>query len=91
MPNATFTETPWIGPTFYAAELYSCQTAICVDAFVPPQYNTGPGPYYGIFLGGTVQYTATAVPEEGTLGLLSSCLMGLALWQWKLLRGSALA
>jgi hypothetical protein len=93
MPNLTFSETPWIGPTFFGAELYACQTAACVDAFVDPIYSDRQPPYYGIYLGGTVQYTTErldAVPEEGTLGLLSLCLMGIALWQWKQ-RGRVLA
>jgi hypothetical protein len=86
--NSVLTETPWIGPTFLGAELYSCQTATCVIDFVSPDVNpahlTTP-PFYGINLSGPVhlQTTVTAVPETGTLGLLSFGLMGIALWQWK--------
>jgi len=82
MPDNTFTVTPWIGPTFYASELYSCFTQVCVTDFVGSSQNpdgSGVPPFYGIFLGGTVQSTAQridAVPE--------------ALWQWKQ-RGRALA
>ncbi len=61
MPNATLTTTPWIAPSFYAAELYGCQTANCVTDFVP-SYLLGDPPSVSssvtdIFLGGVVSYT----------------------------------
>jgi hypothetical protein len=84
MPNLTFTETPWIGPTFYAAELYACRTQICVTDFVRPDSGLGDSPpLTAIFLGGPLQYTATAVPvpELSTLFFLLAALLGVVGWR----------
>jgi hypothetical protein len=86
-----YTVTPWVAPSFGGASLYGCRTTSCITDFVPPDQNTGASAYYYPNIrGAAAQVTVTAVPEEGALGLLSFCLMGLALWQWKQ-RGRALA
>jgi hypothetical protein len=77
------TDTPWIAPIFSSPNLYACGTPSCFTDFSPPDGNTIALPF-------SFQVTVTAVPEEGTLGLLSFGLVGLALWQWKQ-RGRALA
>ena len=84
------TDTPWIAPSFGEAYLWGCRTSLCITDFVPPDRNTRESAYFGLFIVGPHQVTVTAVPEEGTLGLLSFGLVGFALWQWKQ-RGRALA
>jgi hypothetical protein len=83
--------TPWVAPSFGGPSLYACRTTSCITDFVPPDQNTGASAYYYPNIqGAAFQVTVTAVPEAGTLGLLSFGLVGLALWQWKQ-RGRALA
>ena len=65
-------------PNLIDADLYGCQTNTCLTDFGLPGFTQIPAP--GIFREGTLQYTASAVPEEGTWSYLlvgiGLCLLG---------------
>lgn len=70
-------------PVFLGSDLYSCQSTICVNDFLPPG-----SPETGLFLSGTLNYTATLVPEPPTVLLVCFGLLGLGLlraWRRKML------
>jgi hypothetical protein len=62
-------------PVFLGSDLFACVTPVCVNDFSPY-----PGaPTVGLYLEGTLQYTATLVPEPSTATLTFFGLAGIGL------------